>query len=291
MSNSDRPWSRKLVRLGFQLLGREQAHRQDTWPSLTIDRTAGRALWRGQPLVLLSDPSDIIPRGLPNITVVGSGPSLRGQHIEAIGDQRAIMCNGAASLTDRILPLAVAVEDERFVFRHHAMLAKLSKDIPVMLSPAAMRAWAERDTASLQGRRVVLINNLGKPVGGRRRSLADPILDDTLIRDGPVSLSRKPEEGVVITGTVAFTALQFALAAAPEHILLAGIDLNNDAMPRFYESDDRAKSGLTAGLSRILDGFSLALDHATRQGVIIECSSPVSALLALGYDLDYSLGH
>jgi len=284
VSRSDRPWSRKLVRLGFKILGK--AHYQDTWPGLLIDRQRGHVLWRKQPLVNLRDPAEIIPRGLPMIAIVGSGPSLRDQRIDAIGDRCAILCNGAASLVDRLQPLAIAVEDERFVFRHWSMLVKLPNDIPVLLSPAAMRAWAERDADSLRGRAVVLIENLKKPVGQKRRSVSDPGLKDILVRDGLTAMSTKPADGVIITGTIAFSALQFALASAPKYILLAGIDLNNDTIPRFYESNDCAKSGLSKGLPSILAGFSIALSHAKRQGVELGCASPSSALLALGYKHD-----
>lgn len=293
MSGSDRPLARKLIRLGFQAMGRSRAHRQDLWPGLAIDRSAdlgaGRVLWRGRPLLALSPASAIIPPNLPLIAVVGSGPSLKDQRIEALGDGTAILCNGAASLTGRIRPLAVAAEDERFVFRHHAMLAALPREIPLFLSPAAIRAWAERGPASLENRTVALIENLERPLGAPRRPLSDPALREIVLRGHRAALSLKPDRGVVITGTVAFSALQFALAAAPDQILLAGIDLTNDAQPRFYETSDSAPSGLSSGLDRILAGFALARDAAARRGITLACASPVSALLGIGYPMTESL--
>lgn len=281
---SDRPVSRKLIRLGFQALGRARAHRQDIWPGLAIDRSSAEVKWRGRHLLHLQPSSAIIPEGLPLIAVVGSGPSLKGQRIEALGDGTAILCNGAASLAGRIRPLAVAVEDERFVFRHHAMLAALPRNIPLLLSPAAMRAWAERGAEPLRDRAVCLLDNLEKPVGLARRPLSDPALREIVIRSVAGAVSLRPDHGVVISGTVAFSALQFALAAQPDRILLAGIDLNNDAQPRFYEQTDKtAPSGLSAGLERILAGFAAARDIAERRGIALGCASPVSALLGVGY--------
>ncbi len=166
------------------------------------------------------------------------------------------------------------------------MLAALPHDIPLLLSPAAIRAWAERGSAALQGRAVALIDNLVKPVNAARRNLSDPALASVLIRQGDAALSLDPDKGVVITGTVAFSGLQFALAARPRRITLAGIDLTNDSQPRFYETADRAPSGLTAGLTRILAGFALARDVAAERGTPIGCASPVSALLGIGYPLD-----
>ncbi|AUH64645.1 glycosyl transferase [Paracoccus zhejiangensis] len=289
MARSDRPLSRKLIRLGFQAMGRSRAHRQDLWPGLAIDRASGGVTWRGRLLFTLTAPAAMIPANLPLIAAVGSGPSLKNQRIEALGDGTAILCNGAASLTDRIRPLAVAVEDERFVFRHHAMLAALPRDIPLLLSPAAIRAWAERDPGSLENRPIALIENLERPLGGPRRPLSAPALRDIVLRGHRGALSLAPDQGVVITGTVAFSAVQFALAAAPRQILLAGIDLTNDAEPRFYEGTDTAPSGLSAGIERILAGFGLAREAAARRDIAITCASPVSALLGLGYPLDDSL--
>lgn len=289
MSGSDRPLTRKLIRLGFQAMGRGRAHRQDLWPGLAIDRPTGRVTWRGRPLFSLVPAAEIVAPDLPLIAVVGSGPSLKGQRIEALDDRTAILCNGAASLTGRIRPLAVAVEDERFVFRHHAMLAALPRDIPLLLSPAAIRAWAARDPAPLQHRRIALIENLERPLGAPRRPLSDPALREIVLRGHRGALSLRPDQGVVITGTVAFSALQFALAAAPGQILLAGIDLTNDGEPRFYESTDSAPSGLSAGIERILAGFGLAHEAADRRGIALTCASPVSALLGLGVPLDQRL--
>lgn len=289
MARSDRPLSRKLIRLGFQAMGRARAHRQDVWPGLAIDRDSGRVTWRGRPLLTLRPATDILPSDLPLIAVLGSGPSIGSQRIEALGDGTAILCNGAARLASRISPLAVAVEDERFVFRHHAMLAALPRDMPLLLSPAALRAWAERGPEALTDRAIALIDNLEKPLAGPRRPLSDPALREIVLRGHRGALSLQPDRGVVITGTVAFSALQFALAARPRRILLAGVDLSNDDQPRFYENTDRAPSGLSAGLARILAGFALAHEAAERRGIALSCASPVSALLELGYPRDASL--
>jgi hypothetical protein len=164
------------------------------------------------------------------------------------------------------------------------MLANLPRDIPLLLSPAALRAMAERDSDVLNGRRVALIDNLTKPVNQPRRKLSDPALDAVLTRGANgVALSHDPDAGVVIFGTVALSAVQVALAAKPDRILLVGIDLTNAAAPRFYETATKsAPSGIVAGLDRILGGFAIALRSAQAQNTTILCASPVSALLVLG---------
>ncbi|MCF7699265.1 glycosyl transferase [Loktanella sp. M215] len=280
---SDRPLSRSLIKLGALLAGPARAHRQDLWPHLAIDRPGGLVTWRGKPLLTLRRPSDLIPQDAPLLAVVGSGPSLAAQRIENLPPRTAILLNGAATLADRIAPLALAIEDERFVFRHHEMLPTLPRDLPWLLSPAALRAIASVDPSLLTTRPVALIDNLAKPLNASRRRLDDPALDALLLRGDGAALSRDPDVGVVIVGTVAFSALQIALAARPAQIVLVGIDLGNAAAPRFYETaGDTAPSGLVAGLDRSLAGFALARDHAAASGVALTCASPVSALLGLG---------
>ena len=279
----DRPLRRRLIKLGMTLIAPRRAHRQDVWPHLGIDRDTGAVTWRGRRLLRLAGFADIVPRDLPLIAIVGSGPSLALQKPERLPDRSAILLNGAATLADRLAPLAVMVEDERFVFRHMAMLTALPRDLPLMLSPAALRAVAERDAALLTGRPVALIDNLAKPVNAARRSLTDPALDHIVVRHGDAALSTDPDRGVVIHGTVALTALQVALHARPRQVVLAGIDLSNAEAPRFYETgDSRAPSGIVAGLDRITAGFDAANRLATAQETELLCASPVSALLSLG---------
>ncbi|MGR3543487.1 MAG: glycosyl transferase, partial [Paracoccus sp. (in: a-proteobacteria)] len=94
MTRSDRPLSRKLVRLGFQVLGRARAHRQDLWPGLAIDRASGAVSWKGGHLLTLVPAARFIPSGRSLLAIVGSGPSLRDQRVEALGSGTAILCNG-----------------------------------------------------------------------------------------------------------------------------------------------------------------------------------------------------
>lgn len=290
---SDRSPVRRLIRLAALLAGPARAHRGDLWPGLFINKRTGQVRWRGTDLFVLSSFASVVPRGMRQIAVVGSAPSLGSQCPERLNAGTTILLNGAASLAARVPPLAVAVEDERFVARHAEMLIALPPEVPLMLSPAVIRALAERNPSVLTGRRIALIENLRRPLSERRRGLDDPRLDGILEWGSEGSaLSRDPDRGVVITGTVAYTALQVALAASPRAILLAGIDLSNaDAQPRFYEQPGKvAPSGLVKGLPRILAGFALAREVAERENIALTCASPVSALLELSYPYDPVLG-
>jgi len=209
---------------------------------------------------------------------------LRGQDLSRVAPNRAILLNGAIKLIPDLGGVfAVVIEDERFVWRHHSEFANFRpNDTIFLLSPAVIRTLLSLDSNWCQDRTIVLLDNLKKPYGQPRRSLLDPDIADLLVLGNDAALSTNPEFGVVPVGTVAFSALQFALAAGVSRIGLAGIDLSNAHMPRFYENGDTAKSGILRAQQKILAHFALADEHAKKLGVDIVCHSPVSALRDIG---------
>lgn len=292
---SDRPLHRKAIKLAFQIFaGRAHAHAQGTWPHLQLQRDdtgAGGILYRGRRVAGLLPAK--LPQNLAEITIIGSGPSLATQDVTRLAPRSAILLNGAMTLAERLPPLAIAIEDERFVWRHREMIRHAPADCLWLLSPSVIRALLENDPAALAERCVILIDSLLKPTHAARRRVDDPAIAGFVQRGaGGAGLSLDPGRGVMPAGTVAFTAMQFALAARPGRIGLAGIDLANAAMPRFYESaGNSAASGIVTGLDRILKNFAVARDLAVTQGIELACYSPVSALLKIGYPYSDRLEH
>ena len=268
---SDRPLRRRLAKLAFAGLGRSRAHWQETWPGLQLVRSregaGGVILYRGRPLAPLAPLSHLSQRAGDVVTIVGSGPSLR--HVDpARLPGFPILLNGAMSLD---LDGAVAVEDERFVWRHLDMIERyVAPGMPRLFSPAVIRAIAAQSPDVLKAGPVILMENLGKRAHEVRR------------HDLPL-VSHAPEEGVIVAGTVAFSALQVAMGTGARRISFAGIDLGNVAAPRFYESvGDVAPSGLSSGLDRILRHFSAARTYAEERGITLETVTPGSALERIG---------
>ena len=268
---SDRPLHRRAIKLAFAGLGRSRAHWQDTWPGLRLERAEGgrpgRAVYHGREVAPLQPLSALAQRAGESVTIVGSGPSVRQIDPSRLPGY-PILLNGALSLG---LPGALAVEDERFVWRHLAMLEeRLAPGMPRLLSPSVIRVLAARAPQLLTDGPLILMENLGKRAGEPRR------------HDLP-QVSETPEAGVVVAGTVAFSALQMALGTKARRIALAGVDLGNAAQPRFYETaGETAASGLTTGLDRILSHFRAATDFAERRGIVIETVTPGSALERVG---------
>lgn len=279
---SARPFRRSLIRLALRLChGRRRAHAQDWWPGLELSGTPpaevrhfGRALCHLHPL------AELLPGLAPAVTLIGSGPSLRGQAVEALGVEPVLCLNGALTLRHRLRgPVILVVEDERFIWRHLDFLRDhLSPGDACVFSTEVLRALAEAAPDLLAALRVSHVDNLLKPYRSDRRSTEDPSLPLWSHEGGALSL--EPAKGVMPAGTVAFTALQIALAAKPERVGLAGIDLGGGG-PRFYESGAGAWSGLDADAERLLAQFAAAKAWADGQGIALECYAPGSRLLSL----------
>lgn len=296
---SDRPLRRKAIKLAATLLlGSRRAHAYDRFPGLTLRRAvdgSGEILYRGKPAGHLLPSDALASRSGRVITLVGSGPSAGQADFSALPPHSALLLNGALALMpDRIAaPLAVAIEDDRFVYRHFDRFLKtLDPNLPCLLSVSVLRALLEQDRGWLINRPVLLIDNLLKPYGADRIRI-DALADrsDVLVNQArTAALSRDPVKGVVQAGSVAISALQFALACRARQIGFIGIDISNAGEPRFYErGGNSAFSGIVGAEARILDHIRLATLLADERGVALVNHSPVSALAKCGLPFDDAL--
>lgn len=294
-AKSNRPFRRQVVKLlcGL-LLGRNRAHYHSWLPSLSIEgRGAGRpgaVNFGGARVLQLVDADSLAARAGARIVIFGSGPSVKGADLSSLPPNSAILLNGAIRLIGEGIaePLAVAIEDERFVWRHFDMIAR---HIPVatlcLMSPGVLRAIGECDRGWFAGRSVILIDDIRKPYGGPRRQPGALQLFDfvTLDDGGAAGFSAEPDRGVFQGGSVAISALQFALATGAREIGFLGVDISNADAPRFYEGEGEvAFSGIAGAEKRILAHIALAREFAAAKDVELVNHSPISALKTIGLD-------
>jgi len=288
---SDRPLRRQAIKILTRLvLGRRRAHYHSWLPSLRIEGRAtgapGTVVYRGRKIIGLAGIDALAQRATSRVLIIGSGPSAKALSPRAVPPRQALLLNGAISLIGEGLaePLAIAIEDERFVWRHHEMIARLAPaDVPLLLSPGAIRALCDIDASFLPGRTVILIDDARKPYGHPRRDDAGlRNLNFVTLRDA-AGFSSAPERGVFQGGSVVVSALQFALATPAREVGLIGVDISNAGAPRFYEEPGSAAfSGVADAERRILDHVALARDEAAKRGVELVSHSPVSALRSIG---------
>lgn len=291
---ADRPWHRSLIKSGVRLfLGGSLAHVQDWYPGLSIVRSQNisEVLYRGAKVASLAGMDRLRERCGNAIYIVGSGPSIRDCDLSQMEPRSAILLNGAIRLIGVQIeePLAIAVEDERFVWRHiETMRSKILPGSLCLFSVSVLRALCEIDKGWLSDKTIILIDDIRKPYGARRRSLDDlkKLQYVRLDAAGSAGFSLSPDRGVFLGGSVAVSALQFALYCAQQSVGFLGIDISNAGEPRFYETgDDTAFSGIARAEGRIVEHLVFARQIAAERGVAFINYSPISALLK--YDFGY----
>lgn len=289
---SNRPLWRSIVKLAVRLVaGKSRAHVQDWFPGLKLDRPEkggyGTIRYRGQPVGRLTSSHQLFQSKIASIYIVGSGPSIASSDVTLAEKNSCILLNGALHLIpDRIeTPLAVAIEDERFVWSHFDLFERIPADCPCLFSVSVIRAVCEHDETWFRGRTVALIDDIRKPYGHVRRSTAElsGLSGAMLSMDGTVGFSTDPDAGVFQGGSVVISATQFALSWKPEKIGFLGIDISNANEPRFYEKKDKAYSGIRRGQERILNHLEMARAFALDGGIAVVNYSRVSALVARGF--------
>ncbi|WP_258157739.1 glycosyl transferase [Rhizobium sp. TH2] len=236
----------------------------------------------------LRDICSLSERAGERIVIIGSGPSVKGAELSSLPERSALLLNGAISLIGQIRePLAVAIEDERFVWRHFGLMRErmTRREVPLLLSPGVMRAICELDIDLLRDRPIILIDDIRKPYGLPRRDKAALTGFDFVVLEAEAGFSADPDQGVFQGGSVAISALQFALATGAREIGFLGVDITNANAPRFYEKEGNvAYSGIAGAEARILAHIGLARDAAEAMGVRLSNHSQVSALRSIGLD-------
>lgn len=271
-------------------LGRRRAHYHAWLPSLRIEgrseATPGEILYRGKKIAKLAAAHRLRDRVGSRVVIVGSGPSVKDSPIGSLPPRTTLLLNGAIGLIGQGIgePLAVAVEDERFVWRHFEMIRRhVVPEIPMLLSVGAIRAICDHDPGFLRGRTVILIDDIRKPYGAPRRADAELAGYDYVTLRGETGFSSQPGRAVFQGGSVVVSALQFGLAMDVSEIGFVGVDIANADAPRFYETEGSAAfSGVAGAERRILDHIALARDVAAGRGIQLRNHSAISALRTIG---------
>ncbi len=230
--------------------------------------------WKGKQVAQSSDWL-AAPR-VSEAFIVGSGPSIATQALERLNDKPVILLNGAISLLQTGVvkdALAVVVEDARHMYINAHNFALLPKHIPFVLSLDAVHGFLYvAGVNALQGRPLYILNNLEKPYGEPRQTLADCCEQPYAHQGKHVGFSTDLNQGFFICGTVMYAGLQTAVQLGAKALFLVGFDMSN--LPRFYDAaSGGAWTGLEAGLARVVNGVTLAQTVVKgRGGEIFNCS-------------------
>lgn len=272
------PLRRYPGRLLYRLVHpRSRHHWYDLVPSLDFQRAPdGRwshVIYRNREVAPLRPHTETTRVGAESIVVVGAGPSLSAQRLDRLRERASILTNGAISLigSHGIDPLAVLIEDEGFVHAWPHLVTSLPAGTRCFFSPTVIRAVCEISPALLGTWQLFLAEILHRPIRAPRPTPRE-LTHQPFVRasaDETVHFSCETQRGFGSCGTVAYCAVQLALACAPSHLGIAGVDLTNLDQPRFHEGRSRrAPSHLQRRLPSILAGFRLAGAICRERGVI-----------------------
>ena len=296
---ANRPLSRTFIKLAAQLFGgKSRAHAQDWLPGLKLipatRQERGSIYYRGTLVGRLISAAEGIHTQSPAIYIVGTGPSIGSCDLSRAEENSCILLNGSLHLVpDQIAtPLAVVIDDERFVWNHFDLFQRIPPHCPCVFSVSVIRAICEQDRSWLQHRQVIFSDDVQKPYRHKRRGISElkalPYI--RLSTDGEAGFSTDPDAGVFRGGSVVVSAVQFALSLGVKKLGFLGIDIANANEPRFYEKETSSFTGIQRGQGRILSHLALAKEFASENGVELENYSSTSALelIGLGYNDTFS---
>ncbi|MFC3701976.1 hypothetical protein ACFOND_10020 [Reinekea marina] len=202
-----------------------------------------------------------------NLYSIATGPSISDQQFNNLDGGQCVLVNGAVQLVldNKIsTPLAVMVEDARFIYERFEMLLALPKGTRLCLVASAMHALGV--VAGVEGLKhfnLMLIDGFETPYGSPKRSVASAPVN-SYRKSSNAKLSLDLNEGHFGCGTVMYCGIQMAFHLRVKELYLVGFDLTNFDQPRFYETKDNAAwTGLqNAYEARILPALELTMQTA-----------------------------
>lgn len=243
------------------------------------------------------------------VSIIASGPSITNLDFSELLDTATIFVNGSITLLGQhnfSKVVGYVISDARFIKHQPNILKQHYKGQPLYATLAVFEAMAviQPDIIRNYHQSMRILYPVDRPWGVKsnklwlaslsfRKKLLNKKQPLSLFADHPnfiIDVSHKPvaigvsldvTQGFVEAGTVAYVAAQLAFSRQASVIHLYGIDLLNNAQPRFYEDQGKsAPSKLDKAISeRIVPSFNLLGNTYKQRGVTVVNHSPISKTL------------
>lgn len=274
-----------LAKIWFKLTHRPAAwHFLEYLPDLQLEYTSEskRIIFRKSVVIIpknLSELADLFTS--QSVFLVGSGPSIKEQHLEPLKQNKTMFLNGALTLIEShgIFPSAALIIDKGFIQRHQSFVQLIPKDTPCIMTLGVVRQVLLVDADFFNKHPLYLIEKATKPYN--RPALKPEQLDHRYFaKVDDIACSLDMQHGFAEAGTVMFVAAQLMLYLRAARITLVGFDLSNASQPRFYETlQNRDKSGLEKALhKRIIPAFTLLKSLCEERGISLTNASHLSQM-------------
>ncbi|MEZ3501049.1 sugar glycosyltransferase [Pantoea sp. KPR_PJ] len=271
---------------------RTYRHSENLWPHVNITRAPEghiRSLvWKGRP-VAMEDLSALRASHSGDLTIVATGPSVKTLDAQKLAQFSAMGVNGAYSLHDRLKFDYYVIVDRDFVADRQAIIRQIIQDRELLLfitvhclhdifCTLGYEAVKCR-LAIVEDVRHKIFQPLIEPADYAAKSAQLPglVVDPA---NSQIGFCRDIRHGVIDAGTVAYWALQIAFFLGAKRIFIAGVDMTNFSLPRFYESEgDVMPSLLESSFSSLIKpSFSHASQILKKEHIVVYNLSPDSAL-------------
>ena len=209
------------------------------------------------------------------VHVLASGPSMLHFRSERLGQNLAILVNGAIRFYEQGVRHCVwVVSDSRFV-HHQPHFWSTVVGMTCFFTPAVIQLIAAHSPGFFARNSVVMIRDVRQMWSDRHLIPPEVAVHDS--QHPNIGVSFDISQGFVEAGTVTFIATQLAYYMGAERIVIHGMDILNADQPRFYEQPgERSPCKLLAGKDRIVASFNWLNAMYAERGVQVYNASPVS---------------
>lgn len=227
------------------LLGREYRHMAKIYPRFKMEKKNNEytIYWKGKKVAESLGFDVLRKKGLKNIFLVGSGPSLISVDPSLFADKTICTMNGSIQffLDVGITPTYHVISDESFVENRWELVKKVLEQDELIgfYTPQALSEICKRDASLLNSRKFIVFENHFKNYGEKALEYSDilkmSLTNDCLITgDGKIGFSLDSRLGVFSAHTVMYFALQLMYFLGFRQFCLLGFDLGGSKR-RFYE--------------------------------------------------------
>ncbi|MDF7650885.1 sugar glycosyltransferase [Pantoea sp. Acro-805] len=254
---------------------RVMRHNENFWPYIAIRRASEDQIQKltycgkNVPLVNLNQ---LRAKASGDMTILATGPSVNTLDLQKLSGTTFIGVNGAYHLRKNVRFSYYVIVDRGFVKQRADLVKEVLRDEALVLFTTVhclndiLKYTALKEITC----RLAIIEDLSFKVF---RGKVMPHEYERNYRDkkGIVLFPTEPRagfswdirQGIFDAGTVAYWALQIAAWLGANRILLAGVDMNNFAAPRFYETEgDQLPSFLSSNFEQVIKPAFL---HASKE--------------------------
>ncbi|MEX2367219.1 MAG: hypothetical protein WD601_11495 [Pseudohongiellaceae bacterium] len=169
-----------------------------------------RLYWQGNFITQTHSWAALRKNAPEKLFIVGSGPSVREQHLAPLAESACVLVNGAVALCREGIvkrPYAVVIEDARFIQEKGDLLRCLPRGTRLCLVGSAVQALGAMDPTLFEHFLLYYLDGFETPYGKPQRSLEDVPPQDYR-RKGEAKLSLNLQQGHFGCGTVMCAGVQ-----------------------------------------------------------------------------------